>query len=52
MKAPSHEEVKVTIMRFKSFKSAGYDGLAAELFKTEGNELVGRMRRLIYEKYG
>ena len=46
---PSHEEVKVAIMRLKNSKASGPDGLPAELFKTGCNELVGRMNQLIYK---
>ena len=46
---PSHEEVKVAIMRLKNNKAAGSDGLPAELFKTGCNKLVGRMHQLIYK---
>ena len=45
---PSHDEIKVAIMRLKNNKAVGPDGLPAELFKTGCNELVGRMHQLIY----
>ena len=45
---PSHEEVKVAVMRFKNNKVAGSDGLPAELFKTGCNELVGRAHAPAY----
>ena len=46
---PSHEEVKVAIMRLENNKAAGPDGLPTELFKTGFNELVGRKHQLIYK---
>ena len=49
---PSHEEVKVAVMRLKNKKGAGSDGLPAELFKTGCNStFVGRMHQL-FTKYG
>ncbi|XP_070137322.1 uncharacterized protein [Drosophila bipectinata] len=44
---PSHIEVKDAIQRLKNNKSAGADGLAAELFKAAGDILVGCMHQLI-----
>ncbi|XP_060665569.1 uncharacterized protein LOC132797813 [Drosophila nasuta] len=44
---PSHIEVKDAIQRLKNNKSAGADGLPAELFKTAGDMLVGSMHQLI-----
>ena len=49
MPSPSHEEVKVAIMRLKNHKAAGPDGLPVELFKIGCNVLVGRMRQLSYK---
>ncbi|XP_060665754.1 uncharacterized protein LOC132798055 [Drosophila nasuta] len=37
---PSHDEVRVAIMRLKNNKAAGADGLPAELFKAGGEELI------------
>ena len=45
---PSYEEVKVAIMRLKTNKVAGPDGLYAELFQTGCNELVGSMHQFIH----
>ena len=42
---PSHEKVKVAIMRLKNNKAADPNGLPAKLFKTGCNELVGRMHQ-------
>ena len=44
---PSQDEVKVAIQRLKNNKAAGADGLAAELFKTGGVELIRCMHQLI-----
>ncbi|XP_051864351.1 uncharacterized protein LOC127566365 [Drosophila albomicans] len=44
---PSHIEVKDAIQRLKNNKSAGADGLPAELFKAAGDMLVGSMHQLI-----
>ncbi|XP_043065425.1 uncharacterized protein LOC122320881 [Drosophila ficusphila] len=44
---PSHAEVKDAIQRLKNNKSAGADGLPAELFKAAGDMLVGSMHQLI-----
>ncbi|XP_062127293.1 uncharacterized protein LOC133839668 [Drosophila sulfurigaster albostrigata] len=44
---PSHIEVKDAIQRLKNSKSAGADGLPAELFKAAGDMLVGSMHQLI-----
>ncbi|XP_060665791.1 uncharacterized protein LOC132798086 [Drosophila nasuta] len=43
----SHIEVKDAIQRLKNKKSAGADGLPAELFKAAGDMLVGSMHQLI-----
>ena len=45
--SPSHEKVKVAIMRLKTNRTAGPDGLPTELFKIEYNELAGRMHQLV-----
>ena len=45
---PSHEEVQVA-NTLKNNKTAGPDDIPAELFKTECNELVGRMHQLIHK---
>ncbi|XP_043063529.1 uncharacterized protein LOC122319800 [Drosophila ficusphila] len=44
---PSHAEVNDAIQRLKNNKSAGADGLPAELFKAAGDMLVGSMHQLI-----
>ncbi|KPU81866.1 uncharacterized protein Dana_GF27359, partial [Drosophila ananassae] len=44
---PSHAEVKDAIQRLKNNKTAGADGLPAELFKAAGDMLVGSMHKLI-----
>ena len=44
---PRHEEMKVAIMRLKTNKATGPDGIPAELSKTGCNELVERMHQLI-----
>ncbi|XP_060665548.1 uncharacterized protein LOC132797786 [Drosophila nasuta] len=43
---PSHDEVRVAIMRLKNNKAAGADGLPAELFKAGGEELIRCMHQL------
>ena len=42
---PSHEEVKIAIMRLRNNKAVGPDGLPDELYKTRCNEL----HQLIYK---
>ena len=37
---PDREEVAMAIERFKLNKASGYEGLPAELFTAEGDELV------------
>ncbi|XP_070139237.1 uncharacterized protein [Drosophila bipectinata] len=44
---PSHIEVKDAIQRLKNNKSAGANGLPAELFKAAGDMLVGSMHQPI-----
>ncbi|XP_055839239.1 uncharacterized protein LOC129907172 [Episyrphus balteatus] len=44
---PDLEEVKAVISKLKSNKAAGADGLAAELFKAAGDDLVRSMHQLI-----
>ena len=44
---PNQDEVRTAIARLKNNKAAGADGLPAELFKTGGDELIGRMHKLI-----
>ncbi|XP_055855997.1 uncharacterized protein LOC129919171 [Episyrphus balteatus] len=44
---PDLEEVKAVISKLKSNKVAGADGLAAELFKAAGDDLVRSMHQLI-----
>ena len=44
---PDREEVAVAIQRLKLNKASGYDGLPAELFKAEGDELVRCMHHLL-----
>ena len=44
----SHNEVRVAIQRLKNNKAAEPDGLLAELFKAEGDELVRSMHQLMY----
>ena len=45
---PSHNELRVAIQRHKNNKTAGPDGLPAELFKAGGDELIRSMHQLIY----
>ena len=44
---PSLDEIAITIKQFKSNKSAGSDGLAAELFKMGPERLTVEMHQLI-----
>ena len=46
---PSHEELKVTIMRLKNNKATGPDDLPAELFKISCSELIQRMHQFIHQ---
>ncbi|XP_062137632.1 uncharacterized protein LOC133846936 [Drosophila sulfurigaster albostrigata] len=43
---PSHDEVRVAIMRLKNNKAAGADGLPTELFKAGDEELIRCMHQL------
>ena len=45
---PSHNEIRVAIQRLKNNKTAGPDGLPAELFQAGGDELLSSMHQLIY----
>ena len=47
LSAPSHNEVRVAIQRLKNNRAAGPNGLPAELFKAEGDELISSMHQLI-----
>ena len=44
---PDREEVAMAMQRLKLNNSSGYDGLTAELFKAEGDELVRCMHHLL-----
>lgn len=45
---PSHNEIRVASQRFKNNKTAGSDGLPAELFNARGEKLVECMHQLVY----
>lgn len=44
---PTFEEVRISIQSLKNNKSPGSDGLAAELFKAGGDNLVGCMHQIM-----
>ncbi|XP_067633297.1 uncharacterized protein [Eurosta solidaginis] len=48
---PVYDEVRITITRLKNNKTAGADGLPAELFKYGGEKLVRRMHQLLRKQW-
>jgi len=44
---PTDDEIRITINALKNNKSSGEDGLAAELLKYGGGELINEIGKLI-----